>query len=51
MNESKNKSKGPPKKPYAAPRLRSYGDLRKLTGGGTRAGAERGGAKTKGGAG
>lgn len=25
-----------PKKPYTAPRLRCYGDLRKLTGGGTR---------------
>ena len=51
MNESKNKSKGPPKKPYTAPRLRSYGDLRKLTGGSTRAGGERGGAKTRAGTG
>lgn len=38
-----------PKKPYVAPRLRRYGDLRRLTGGGTKTRSEANvlGPKTK----
>lgn len=43
-----------PKKPYTAPRLRRYGDLRRITLGGTKTRQEGGGnpaVKTKGGTG
>lgn len=42
-----------PKKPYTTPRLRLYGDLRKLTGGGTKNRSETNvaGPKTKSGTG
>lgn len=48
-----NKPRHPNKKPYTPPRLRCYGDLRRLTGGGTKSRSEANvaGPKTKAGSG